>query len=259
MPCSSTSNLGLITKNNKYFKNVLTQINAQNKAEKKQCICDCSILIDQNQKPYIFPSFGGYSQPFIVGDEVYSTLASSCASGGGSFQLTPVDPQKMMDLMYGLKSINVSWQDRTDGGQCDDSTTPAGRKEQKAVSGTIDVPNSTEIIDRLCNVPSLAQTLPNQFWGECDSSNPMRFNGYMALGFYTGGTSGPYFFLQEQYQEPECGQPGPILYIASCANQSSSSSGTPNYSINLYSDRTSINNKAVNKLLRINSVELDAV
>ena len=255
MPCSSTSNLGLITKNNKYFKNVLTQINAQKNGEKKQCICDCSILIDENRKPYIFPSLGGYPQPFRVGEEIYSILASSCASNGGSLQLTPVDPQKMMDLVYGLKSINVSWQDRTEPSSppCSDSYA----HKQGVVSGNIDVPNSTEIIDRLCTVPVLSQTLPNQFWGECDS-NPEYVNGYMQLGFYSGGGTAPYFFLQEQYQEPECGQPGPTLYIASCAVASSSAT-IPGYGVNLYSDRTSVNGKVINKLLRINSVELDAV
>ena len=251
MPCPSTANSGLIARNNRYFKNALTQINLQNDPEKKQCICDCDILIDENKRPYIFPLGTG---PYIVGDEVYSILLSSCTVGGGSFQLKRVDPQKMMDLVYGLKSVNVSWQDRTSGGTCSDSEAP----KESVASGTIDVPNSTKTIDRLCTPPLLAQTLPNTFLGECDN-DPELFNGYIMLGFYSGSAYNPYFFLQEEYEEPECGQPGPILYIASCEDQTSTSGAIPNYSVNVYVSKSSVNGKPINKLIKINSIELDTV
>ena len=188
-----------------YLSSILSDINVGNDTDLKACACSLKSYVDVNSKPYALPicitSVNGQD------NEIYTTLNNYVISQGGTTALQPIDPQRIMELQFKYKSFNLNIRGNGYGAStaCDgeDPSSPPFN-----FSGNIILTKSDESRKhQVCNMfvfggTCLTNGLINCFDGD-------EWGGWNALapefGFH-------YYFFMDTYVDPECGDPGPILY-----------------------------------------------
>jgi hypothetical protein len=189
-----------------YLQSILKEINIGNDTDLKACACSLKSYIDVNSKPYSLPicisSVNGED------NEIYTILNNYIISQGGTTTLQAIDPQRIMELQYKYKSFTSNIL----GNGYEPSITCDGEEpvsESFNFSGNIKYNKSDESAKhQVCNM--------FQFNGACLTNgnigcedNPPEWVGWganiPAFGFH-------YYFFMDTYVDPECGEPGPILY-----------------------------------------------
>ena len=204
MPCSVTSENDLPD----YLKSIIKEIDIGDDDELKDCLCDLRTYVDTNSKRYTIP----YCVYNAVDDqELYNALSEV----DPPLILTPVeDPQKLMELYFKYKSFDIELSGNN-GIQysceeaIDDSAT--GKEWSETVTAAKFNPGEDEKrarLNQVCqNYPAFAgqtKTLTR----DCDADPTDSQAGSVGAGY------GILLFFMQPYEEPECGQPGPVLYIA---------------------------------------------
>lgn len=203
MPCSVTSENDLPN----YLKSIIKEIDIGDDDELKDCLCDLRTYVDTNSKRYTIP----YCVYNPVDDkELYDALSEPTPP----LILTPVeDPQKLMELYFKYKSFNISLS-ATNGIEvsCEEAgdDSPNGKAWNETVTAAKFNPGEDEKRARLKQVCP-----PLNFFGQtktmsrdCEEDPTDSPAGYAHAGY------GIILFFMQRYVEPECGQPGPVLYIA---------------------------------------------
>lgn len=201
MACSLTSNSNYPD----YLKSILKEIDIGKDDDLKDCACGLRSYIDVNVKPYVLP----YCVTSVNGEdnELYTVLNDYIISQGGTTTLQPIDPQKMMELQFKYKDFTLNIK-----GNGYPPTTCEGEFPSVAsvdFSGDIKLEKGPESrLHQVCNMFYFAGSSLTNGSISC-SDNPPEWLGFgasvPAFGFH-------YYFFMDTYEEPECGEPGPILY-----------------------------------------------
>ena len=208
MPCSVTSQNDLPD----YLKSIIKEIDIGNDDELKDCLCDLRTYVDTNSKRYTIP----YCVYNAVDDqELYNEVL------GANLTLIPVvDPQKLMELYFKYKSfdINLSADNGIKVG-CEEAgdDNPNGKEWNETVIATklnLGEDEKKARLKQVCNnVPAFGGST-NELTRDCEEDP----TDLPAGGAYVPGYSYLLFFMQP-YKEPDCGQPGPVLYVVNLTEE----------------------------------------
>ena len=202
MPCTVTSQNDLPD----YLKSIIKEIDIGDDDELKDCLCDLRTYVDTNSKRYTIP----YCVYNVVDDqEIYNALSEFTPP----LILTPVvDPQKLMELYFKYKSfdinlsatngIKISCEEAGD----DNPNGTAWSETVTAVKGSGEDEKSARLKQVCPPMHFLGQT--KTMSRDCEEDPTDSAAGYASAGY------GILLFFMQPYVEPECGQPGPVLYIA---------------------------------------------
>ena len=200
MPCSVTSQNDLPD----YLKSIIKEIDIGDDDELKDCLCDLRTYVDTNSKRYTIP----YCVYNAVDDqEIYDAALEA------NLTLIPVvDPQKLMELYFKYKSFDINLS-ATNGIEvsCEEAgdDSPNGKAWNETVIATKFNAGEDENKARLKQVCP-----PLNFVGQtktmsrdCEEDPTDHPAGSVSAGY------GILLFFMQPYVEPECGQPGPVLYV----------------------------------------------
>ena len=189
-----------------YLSSILLEINVGNDQSLKACACSLKSYVDVNSKPYSLPIC--ISSVNGVDNEIYTTLNNIVTNNGGYIDLQPIDPQKIMELQYKYKSftVNVIGYGYPPSATCDDegaSVDPSNFSEGWELSKSEESKKH-----QVCNMFLFSGgSISHGYLSDCDEQYQWNSFGMIvpAFGFH-------YYFFMDTYVDPECGDPGPILY-----------------------------------------------
>jgi len=198
MPCG-TSNSNYPD----YLKSIIKAIEVGNDETLKACACSLRSFIGVDTLRYFLPTcvYNPVDHP-----EVYSEVLNA------GIPLLPVDPQKLMELFFKYKSFDVQLFGNADAsGKWDTSCEEAGddNPNQGEWAETVTLEKQVGRLQQVC------QTTPF-FFGAADTVGmDCDVNETEAYGANLPAFNQFLLFFMQPYVEPECGQPGPTLYMGS--------------------------------------------
>jgi hypothetical protein len=191
-----------------YLKSILAEISSGNDDALKACACSLRSYIDINAKPYALP----YCITSVNGEDntFYTTINNYIISQGGTTALQAIDPQKIMELQYKYKSfdLNIIGNGWPPSATCTDegpSVEPSSFSEIMKVK-KYNESRKNQVCDMFFLVGG---TVNHGYLSDCDGPVQDQWHTFQQqvpeFNFH-------YYFFMDTYVDPECGEPGPILY-----------------------------------------------
>jgi hypothetical protein len=191
-----------------YLKTILKEINIGNDTNLQSCACSLKSYIDVNSKPYLLP----ICISSVNGEDntTYTTLNNYIISQGGTTELRAIDPQRIMELQYKYKSfdLNIIGNGYPPSATCTDEGPSV---ESSGFSEIMKVKKYNESRkNQVCDMFFLfGGTVNHGYLSDCDGPVQDQWHTFQQqvpeFNFH-------YYFFMDTYVDPECGEPGPILY-----------------------------------------------
>jgi len=199
MPCG-TSNSNYPD----YLKSIITAIEAGNDETLKACACNLRSFIGVDTLRYFLPTcvYNPVDHP-----QLYTEVLNA------GIPLLPVNPQNMMELFFKYKSFDIQLSgNKNEAGEWDTSCEEAGddNPNQGTWAETVTLEKQVGRLQQVCLTSPFFAGSANTVGMDCEgdeetapySANLPAFNQFL-------------LFFMQPYVEPECGQPGPTLYMGS--------------------------------------------
>jgi len=198
MPCG-TSNSNYPD----YLKSIITAIEAGNDETLKACACNLRSFIGVDTLRYFLPTC-------VYNPVDHPALYTEVLNAG--IPLLPVNPQNIMELFFKFKSFDVHlFGYGGNAGKWDTSCEEAGddNPNQGTWAETVMLEKQVGRLQQVCLTSPFFAGSANTVGMDCDDDEAVPY-----------GANLPAFnqfllFFMQPYVEPECGQPGPTLYMGS--------------------------------------------